>query len=106
MEVNAQLFVDAELDDHVVQEAAVDVVVQVLDGHFDLGRIADVIFVNLKQTSKSKSKLWTKLSYIHVTFNKNVNIGQKLWILITLLTYFRPPKLTSKSKSKLRTTIR
>ena len=62
MEVNAQLFVDAELDDHVVQEAAVDVVVQVLDGHFDLGRIADVIFVNLKQTSKSKSKLWTILS--------------------------------------------
>jgi hypothetical protein len=51
VEVNAQLFVDAELDDHVVQEAAVDVVVQVLDGHFDLGRVANVIFVDLKQTS-------------------------------------------------------
>ncbi len=56
VEVNAQLFVDSELDDHVVQEAAVDVVVQVLDRHFDLGRVADVIFVNLKQISESKSR--------------------------------------------------
>ena len=67
MEVNAQLFVDSELDDHVVQEAAVDVVVQVLDGHFDLGRVADVIFVNLKQISESKSR-----------FRIDLNIQEKL----------------------------
>ncbi len=78
VEVNAQLFVDSELDDHVVQEAAVDVVVQVLDRHFDLGRIANVIFVNLKQKRKHQSRF-------RIDLNIEVKVNQNSGLQITLL---------------------
>jgi len=48
MKVDDHLFVDAELCDHVVKKGGVDVVVQVLDRHLHLGRVADVVFVDLE----------------------------------------------------------
>lgn len=40
--------VDAKFVNHLVQELSVHVVVQVFDGNLDLGRVADVVLVDLR----------------------------------------------------------
>ena len=53
MVIDVHLLVGPMLGDQVVKKLLVDVVVEVLDSDLDLGRLSDVIFVDLKKLFKS-----------------------------------------------------
>ena len=54
---DVHLLVGPVLGDQVVKKLLVDVVVEVLDGHLNLGRLSDVIFVDLKITRCGPNRL-------------------------------------------------
>ena len=53
MKMDNHFFIDAELGDHVVEEGGVDVVVEVLDRDLNLGRVTDVVLIDLGERQET-----------------------------------------------------